>query len=374
MSEYPLLELDIAKYTRNASRYIERCHAAGIGVAGVMKSFWGTTQIAAAMKAAGADQLASSRLSQIKKVKQAGVPGPYMLIRVPMVSELEEAAELADFVLMSDLSVIRLFAEICEKKGLTRSILVMADLGDLREGFWDKDELTAACLEIEHNMPSLRLAGVGVNLGCYGSVIPTAEKMKDLIRIAQQVEAGIGRRLDMVSGGATSSYGLLLSEEMPAGITHLRMGEALTVGCPDEVLQGRHLHDDLEPGHYTLKAEVLECREKPSYPQGELGIDAFGHRPVYTDRGIRKRALLGIGRADAGDCTKLIPREEGIEVVGASCDHLIIDVTDYPKEVRPGDVFSFDIKYENQLYLTNSPDVRLVFTNMPDPNRKGAAL
>ncbi len=362
MSDYPVLEINLKQFEHNARQFVERCHRAGISFCGVIKSFWGTPEIARAYQAAGCDILASSRLSQLRRVREAGIGGPFMLIRIPMPDELEEAAELADCVLMSEESVLRAFDRVCARKMLRRDVVIMADLGDLREGFWDKKELVSVCAKVEREMPALHLKGIGVNLGCYGAITPTKEKMEELIALARAVEAEIGRKLEVVSGGATSSYGLLLSEKMPEGITELRMGEGPMVGCPDEVLRGTTLKDDLIPGHYTLKSEVLECKVKPSYPQGEIGIDAFGRRPEYVDRGMRRRALLGIGRADAGDVTKLIPREEGVEVIGGSSDHLILDVTDYPGEVKPGDIFAFDIKYENQLYLLNSPDVRLEFT------------
>ena len=41
--------------------------------------------------------------------------------------------------------------------------------------------------------------------------------------------------------------------------------------------------------------EVVECKPKPSYPVGELTVDAFGKTREYTDRGIRR-----LGR-EAGD-------------------------------------------------------------------------
>lgn len=76
----------------------------------------------------------------------------------------------------------------------------------------------------------------------------------------------------------------------------------------------------------TIKAEVIECRDKPSFPVGELGVNAFGEVGHYEDRGIRRRALVAMGRVDYGNCFDLIPRMEGIEVIGASSDHTILDV------------------------------------------------
>ena len=81
----------------------------------------------------------------------------------------------------------------------------MTDLGDLREGFWDQDELVQTALEVEREMPHLELAGVGTNLDCYGTVQATPEKMNQLVAVAERVEAAIGRKLDIISGGGDIS-------------------------------------------------------------------------------------------------------------------------------------------------------------------------
>ena len=132
-----------------------------------------------------------------------------------MMSELPDAARLADYSLHSDLSVLKAFDKECLRQGVRRNVIMMADLGDLREGFWDRGEFLRACLQTENEMDSLILAGIGTNLGCYGSIRPTTEKMQELVNLARSVESAIGRKLEIVSGGATSSYLLLHTGGMP---------------------------------------------------------------------------------------------------------------------------------------------------------------
>ena len=45
--------------------------------------------------------------------------------------------------------------------------------------------------------------------------------------------------------------------------------------------------------------------------------------------------------------------EEGIEVLGASSDHTIIDVEDAERDYKVGDTMTFDICYATIVYLTN---------------------
>ena len=241
-------------------------------------------------------------------------------------------------------------------------MIVMADLGDLREGFWDKTEMVEVCCHVEQALDHLHLAGVGVNLGCYGAVKPTPENMGQLVDIARAVEARIGRRLEIVSGGATSSYTLVHWGTMPQGINHLRIGETALLAKDLQVDWGISDMDYLLRGTMRLEAEIIELRKKPTHPVGETIIDAFGNRPTFVDRGMRLRALAAFGRADVGQVETLLCREPGMTVIGGSSDHCILDVEDCPRALRVGDVVSFDLSYSHMLYATGRTDMAVVFT------------
>ena len=248
-------------------------------------------------------------------------------------------------------------------QGKTHRVIVMADLGDLREGFWDKDEMVDVCVHVERELPHVVLAGIGVNLTCYGSTKPTPEKMQELLAIADRIARRIGRKLEIVSGGATSSYTLVHWDTMPERINHLRIGEAILLGKDLQVDWGIRDMDYLRMDTFTLRAEVVEVRDKPTYPIGEFAIDAFGHKPVYEDRGIRRRAILALGRADVGELESLLPREEGITVIGGSSDHCILDVEDCPRRLEVGDVVEFSLCYSHMLYATARSDMHIQFVN-----------
>ena len=112
---------------------------------------------------------------------------------------------------------------------------------------------------------------------------------------------------------------------------------------------------------FRLKAEVIEAKVKPTYPVGTIAIDAFAHTPAYVDRGMRKRVLLGMGRVDYGDQNELLPMEKGIEIIGASSDHTIVDVEDAEKEYKVGDIMTFDVCYATMVYLTNCRNVHIAY-------------
>ena len=229
----------------------------------------------------------------------------------------------------------------------------MLDLGDLREGWFDEDELFSQAIRVERGLPSLVLRGIGTNLGCYGSILPTRANLGRLVALSRRIEDATGKPLDVVSGGATSSLPLLLRGDMPAGITELRVGEAAL--CARDL---PHFHHVQVPGvssdAYTLRAEIVEIRRKPSFPVGERFIDAFGDRPVYEDRGERTRILLAVGKRELGSHEHLLPRDARIHVIGSSSDHLICEADEPCADLGYGSALDFDLMYGAMLFLCDS--------------------
>ena len=363
MRQYPQLEFDLALLRSNADAVISRCRGMGIRVCGVVKGVDGLPEAARVLRAAGAEELGTSRLEQVARCRAAGVPGPWLLIRIPGLTELPDVVALCETSLQSEWPTLLALEEECLRQNKIHRVIVMTDLGDLREGFWDKKELVDVCERVERDLPHVQLAGIGVNLTCYGSTKPTPEKMNELVGLARQVEQRIGRKLEIVSGGATSSFTLVHWGTMPAGVNHLRIGEAILLGKDLQVDWGIRDMDYLRMDALTLRAEVVEVKDKPTYPIGEFAIDAFGRKPVYEDRGIRRRAILALGRADVGELESLIPREPGLTVIGGSSDHCIVDVEDCPRRLQVGDIVEFSLCYSHMLYATARSDMRIIFKN-----------
>lgn len=355
-NRYPQVEIDLGKLQENLAAFQQRCQVSSVQIAGVVKGFHAIPEAAKVYAAAGVSSLASSRLEQLRELRQAGITAPLMMIRIPMLSELEELVRWADISLHSEVAVLRALDRAAGQAGKRHKVILMVDLGDLREGFWDWRDLTAAALVVERELPNLELAGVGTNLGCYGTIQATPEKMRDLVDAAEQVEAAIGRRLEIISGGSSSSIHMLLDGTLPSRINHLRIGEGILLGgiwgC-DMPFMHKHV--------FTLRAEVIESKIKPSYPVGELSVDAFGRTRTYVDRGRRRRALLAMGRADYGESDDLIPKEPGIKVLGASSDHTILDIQDAGRKIEVGDILEFDLCYATMVYLTSSKNVHFYF-------------
>ena len=358
--QFPRLEINLPLLRENMEKIVENCAKFNINVCGVVKGCSGLPEIGKLFRECGCTEIGSSRIEEIVDCRKAGIPGPYLMLRVPMISELDDVVRWCDTSLQSDVSVLDALEAACCRIGKTHRVIMMADLGDLREGFWNRDELVQACVYVEKNLPHVHLAGVGVNLGCYGSIQPTADKMRSLLTIAHHVEALIGRQLEVISGGASSSYTLVHWGSMPEGINHLRIGET-ALNARDLQVEWGISNMGLHMNGFVLKGEVLEVRTKPSYPVGQIVIDAFGRRPTYVDRGNRKRCLVGFGRADVGDMERLRPLDKGIIVLGGSSDHCILDIEDCQRPLKAGDIVEFALAYNNMLYATNRRDIPIKY-------------
>jgi predicted amino acid racemase len=354
---YPALQIDRSKLADNAKAVTELCGASGIGVAGVVKVVGGDPICARVIYDAGCKWIASSRIDQLEAMRAKNPDIPLMLIRIPMVSEADALVRAADISLNSDIDVLRAIDGAAGRAGVTHDVILMIELGDLREGIWQESEYIEIAREVEGSLKNLRLAGTGTNLGCYGSINPTTDKMNELVAATEKIEAAIGRKLDIISGGGTTSLPLVISGGMPPRVNHLRVGEGIFINKDNEDLydiriQGTH-RDAL-----TLEAEVIEARVKPSHPIGEIAYDAFRNKPTYVDRGERRRALLGVGKVDYGYLDQILPRTEGAELLGASSDHTILDIEDASGEIRTGDILTLDTCYAAVAFLASSPSVR----------------
>lgn len=350
--KYPLLEVNLTKLEHNVRTLNGVCKAHKINTMAVTKCFCALDPMVEAIVAGGVNFLADSRVENLERMQRFNVPK--VLLRLPMASEVDRVVASADISNNSELATIRLLDAEAAKQNKTHSIILMVDLGDLREGVWPTE--VHGTVEEILKLKNIRLVGMGVNLTCYGGVIPDEANLSELCRLATEVEEKFGIQLDIISGGNSSSLYLLDHNKMPAKINNLRPGEALLLGR--ETAYGADLpntHNDV----FTFKAQIIELKEKQSVPIGEIGVDAFGNKPTYTDRGVRKRAILGIGKQDVNP-DYLVLKDEKLIVLGASSDHLILDVTDSSKAYQVGDVVEFGVEYGSLLQLMTTEYVEKV--------------
>lgn len=343
----PRIDVDYSKLKHNAKRMVTKYKEFGIHVAAVTKGFCAIPEIAEAIYEGGIKYFADSRIENLIKLK--GFPVEKILLRLPMISQVEKVVKYVDISLNSEIETIKALNKSAKKNHKLHKIVLMIDLGDLREGFFNEQEIDTVCHQLQA-LENIKVVGIGTNLTCYGGVIPNEENLGRLVKIGKHIEEILDIKLEIVSGGNSSSVYILEKGKFIEGINQLRLGEAILLGT--ESAYGENIPDNYQDV-FTLAAEIIEIKEKPSLPIGEIGRDAFGNVPVFEDKGIRKRAIVAIGKQDFGT-HKIEPIDKSIEILGSSSDHLILDITDYESDLRIGDELKFHVGYGAMMALMTS--------------------
>ena len=344
--------VDLGKITENTRTVVD---ALGWrAVVGVTKVTCGAPDVARAMLAGGATGIADSRVENVARMRAAGIVTEFWSLRAPVPALADEVVRLIDVSLESEIEALHALDAAARALGKRHRVVAMVDLGDLREGMLAAE--LPAFVEAAEALPNIELHGIGTSLTCYGAIVPTAENLGELIALTEAAERQVGRALH-ISGGQSSALDALEAGELPGRIDSLRIGESILLGVSTvtrEPILG--LHTDA----ITVSAPVIECMRKPSVPWGESAQDAFAGRPTFVDRGDRVRAICAIGRQDTVPET-LVPVDSRVEVLGASSDHLVLDVDALPEPPRLGDAITFVPGYSATLAAFTSPYVAKVF-------------
>ncbi len=343
----PAVYINLEHIKENASRLIDRCNKRGIKLTGVVKGAAGDVRVARAFVQGGIRSIGDSRLRNIIKFRQEGFNEEMVLLRLPQLSDIERVVKYVDICLVSELVTIKALSREAHKNRKKMGIILMVDVGDLREGVLPEDllDFTAEIIDL----PGIVFKGLGTNVGCYGGVLPTRENTEILVELTKKIENKFDLKLPLISGGNTATT-ILLDDELPEGINNLRVGEAILQGTD---ITNQRLIEGLNHHNFVLKASIIEIKEKPSVPKGVTGHDAFGKKPRFEDKGIRKRAILAAGRQDV-KVDGLTPLLAGVEIIGASSDHLLLDVTDSAEKLKVGDKLAFNLDYGAMLALMTS--------------------
>ncbi len=356
---YPRLVFDLKKVRQNLDTVSGIVKKGNCSLMIVTKSFCADHRMAELIAAHPlVDYFADSRVQNLKSYQD--LEKEKVLLRLPQHEEAEQVVRYADISFNSELSTIRRLNQEAAKQGKTHRIVLMVDLGDLREGvFYQNREEIDGMVEEILKLSNIRLFGFGVNLTCYGAIIPKHDNLSILVRIAEEIRGKYNLKLPMVSGGNSSSLYLIEKGQLPKGINNLRLGEAFILG--NETAYGERIAGT-NGDAVVLEAQIIELKTKPSVPIGEVGMDAFGMRPAYEDRGSIKRAILAIGKQDA-DTGSMTPADPDIDILGASSDHLILDVTRSKREYKVDDVIQFTLGYGCLLKAATSNYVDRVYMN-----------
>ncbi len=351
--KYPALIVDLKKIKQNTKAVIDECKKYGISVTAVSKCYCGLHEIAYVQVCAGVEMIADSRVKNLKKLNS--LPVKKMLIRIPMISEADDVVEYADYSMNSELKTIRALSDSALRKGKIHKIIFMVDIGDLREGCLPENALSV--ISEVAKLKGVVLDGIAANFGCFGGVMPEYENLSILVKLAEDVKKNFGIDVSLISGGNSFTYTAMVQGQCPKEINHFRFGDILLTGYDARLCE---MVPGAEPDSLILLCELIEILDKPSKPFGKIEKDAFGEIPHFEDKGIRKRAIFAVGRQDIR-IEEVFAIKEGMEILGASSDHMIVDVTECKEELDVGSVIPFRLTYGAMLAAFTSEYVEKVF-------------
>jgi len=351
-ASYPALIIDKAKLTENIATIRGICKEKKVSFCAVTKSFCAVKDIVDVYYEADVKDFADTRIANLKRISHPGITR--WLLRLPMLSEVDDVVKYSDISLNSEISTVAALSASAVTQNRVHKIILMIDGGDLREGVLPQD--AAAVAEEMMRFRNIEFLGVGTNYNCFGGVIPSGESLQRIIDVADEISVRFRTPIQILSGGNSGSFALMTLGTLPRGVNHLRLGEVILFGRETSYqweIPG--MHQDI----FRLDVQIIELKKKPSVPMGRIGLNAFGEKVVFPDKGEMLRAIVACGRQDV-DISKITPIDPHIELLGQSSDHMIVDLTRAETRYRVGDVLSFDVSYGSLLSLCTSEYVAKV--------------
>ncbi len=299
----------------------------------------------------GIKQVGDSRVSNLKMIKKINPEVETMYIKPPPRRSIKSIVRYADISFNTEYTTIKVLSEAAIQLNKTHKIIIMIELGELREGVMRDDLIEFYGRVFE--LPNIEIIGLGTNLTCLSGVLPSQDKMIQLSLYKQLIEARFNKKIPLVSGGSSVTIPLILENRLPAGINHFRVGETLFFG--NDIYHNVDI-EDMQHNLFHLYTEVIELSEKPVVPDGELGENLEGesisiNEELYGETTCR--AIIDLGLLDV-DREHMTPVDESIEFAGASSDVIVLDLGDNKRNYKVGDLIEFNLDYLGVLKILNS--------------------
>lgn len=299
----------------------------------------------------GIKEVCDSRISNLKTVKAIRPEVQTVYIKPPAKENVKEVLKYADVTFNTEYETIKLISDTAVEMGITHKILIMIELGELREGVM-REEFVNFYQKV-FNLPNIKVTGIGSNLTCMYGVLPSEDKLLQLCLYKQLVEAKFNQVIPYISGGASVTIPLIYNKTLPNDVNHFRVGDSLFLGS--NIIHNTTF-SNLNADVFKLYAQIIELNEKPYVPSGELGYNMSGEKKEFEGMEpgeIGFRAIVDIGLLDIED-THLFPVNKNLSIIGASSDMMVIDLKNNESQLEVGDFIEFKMDYMGVLRIMNS--------------------
>ena len=151
-----------------------------------------------------------------------------MYIKPPALDIVKSIVAYADISLNTSYKTIQALNEEAKRQNKKHRIVVMIELGELREGII-RENIVDFYRKI-FELPYIIIEGIGSNLGCMYGVEPTYDKLIQLSLYKQLLENIFDKKLNLISGGSSITLPLIKQKKLPSSMNHFRIGESVFCG------------------------------------------------------------------------------------------------------------------------------------------------
>jgi predicted amino acid racemase len=300
--------------------------------------------------------IGESRLTNLKQIKEICPDIVTMYIKPPAPELAEDIVANANISLNTSLETIKQLNKAAKKLRKVHRIIIMIELGELREGVVREnvENFFKSVLELSN----IRIDGIGTNLGCMYGVEPTYDKLIQLSLYKQILESRFNIKLNLISGGSSITLPLIKQGKIPKSVNHFRLGEAIFLGLTP--LTGERF-EDLNTDIFTYKSNILEIEEKEYIPDGVLSDGNVGHSSDFDQYEIYDKsykAILDFGILDV-DVNEISAMHDDVSFIGTTSDLTVYDLgknlnSKREKKYKVGDKLHFHLSYMGVARLMNS--------------------
>lgn len=269
------------------------------------------------------NSVGDSRLTSLKNLRAVNPEMKTIYIKPPAEMYAEEVVKYADISLNTSYTTIKALNKAAIKADKTHQIIIMIELGELREGVKKADVMHF--YEQVFNLSNIEVIGIGSNLGCMYGVEPTYDKLLQLSLYKKLISEKFNKELKFVSGGSSITLPLIENETIPKDINHFRIGEAVFFGVsPMDNKKFKELSTDT----FEFNANIIELEKKKIVPEGIICEANVGHTASYDESDIGEssyKAILDFGLLDV-DKKDIEAVDESLIFVGITSDMLVVDL------------------------------------------------
>lgn len=349
--ENVILKISLDKLRHNIQHSIDLCKAKSIDLVVVSKSICADQKIIDVINEFPIKTIADSRIANFAKMK---TDKNKLLIRPTAPKEAYDLIRYCDISCQSNLDSLKAIGDMCVRENTTHEILLMIDMGDLRDGlvFTDSEQILKVARFV-HEHPRLRLVGVATNYNCFYGLQPNNNNMNHFGKIHDLIlNAGLyDTDSPIVSGGNSSSITILNDTSkytLDPVITDLRLGEVIVTGRDSH---DKAIIDNYYSDVFVLEVPIIEIYEKP------VNLGDVPEGAAVSDSRMR-RAVLSIGRQDIY-FEEMVPLDTRVKLLGASSDMAVLDIGDCDYKV--GDKMRFGLIYDALMTLYAGTFVKFIY-------------